>query len=132
MKVAQLVLEVDGALEFIVEEEPFDGGPQGVGSEMGLVDDVEDGLGDGVEDPIDDARVDELPLASALCRRCWRLDVRRVKVKGDWDVGTYVDLWTTATAAGSGGLRSESKAALLLEGDDAMDAEVVANRLKKD
>jgi hypothetical protein len=41
-------------------------------------------------------------------------------------------LWTTAAAAGSGGLRSESKAASLLEGDDAMDAEVVANRLKKD
>jgi hypothetical protein len=70
-------------LEFIVEEEPFDGGPQGVGGEMGLVDDVEDGLGDGVEDPIDNAGVDELPLASALCRRCWRSDVCRVKVKGD-------------------------------------------------
>ena len=44
MKAAQLVLEVDGALEFIAEEELFNDGPQGVGGEMGLVDDVEDGL----------------------------------------------------------------------------------------
>ena len=40
-------------------------------------------------------------------------------------------LWTTAAAVGSCRLRSESKEALL-EGDDAMDVEAVANRLKKD
>ena len=58
-------------MEFIVEEEPFDGGPQGVGGEMRLVDNVEDELGDGVEDPVDDADVDELPLVGALCQRRW-------------------------------------------------------------
>jgi hypothetical protein len=30
MKAEQLGLEVDDVLEFIVEEQPFDGGPQGV------------------------------------------------------------------------------------------------------
>lgn len=54
-------------LLFVVEEEPFDDGPQRVGGERRLVDDVEDGLIDDVEHPVDDAGVDELPLASAFC-----------------------------------------------------------------
>ena len=39
--------------------------------DVGLVDDVEDGLGDGGVDPIDDAVVDHAPFGGALRHRCW-------------------------------------------------------------
>lgn len=53
----------------VVEEEPFDGGPEGEGSGVRPVDDVEDRLGDGCEDPIDDAGIGQLPFSVAIGRR---------------------------------------------------------------
>ena len=71
----KLSLKVDSTLEFVVVEEAFDLGPQGEGSEVRFVDDIEDRFGDGEKDPIDDARIRQLPLSVALCRRGGRADV---------------------------------------------------------
>ena len=54
-----------------------------------------------------------------------------IEVEGDGDEGRMLTVWRMAAAAGSGGLRSESKEASELEEEDAMGAEAVANRLKE-
>lgn len=46
IETAQLGLEVDDMVQFVVKEEPLDVIPQGEGGEVGLVDDVEDRFGD--------------------------------------------------------------------------------------
>ena len=72
---AKLSLKVDSTLEFVVVEEAFELGPQGEGSEVRFVDDIEDRFGDGEKDPIDDARIRQLPLSVALSLRGGRADV---------------------------------------------------------
>jgi hypothetical protein len=72
---AQLRLEVHRALEFVVPEETLNGMPkrEGVGAVMAY--DVEDTFGHNGEDPVDDAGVDHVPFAVAICRGCWRTDM---------------------------------------------------------
>jgi hypothetical protein len=67
---AQLRLEEDGTLKFVVAEELLDGAPEREGVGDGVTThDVVDALGDGLEDPVGDAGVDAPPLAIAVVVR---------------------------------------------------------------
>jgi len=66
VEAAELSLQVDGALEFMVAEEALDVRPKGERGGARLVDDVEDVLVDGGVQPVDDAAVDLAPFGVAL------------------------------------------------------------------
>lgn len=75
IETAQLGLEVDDMVQFVVKEEPLDVIPQGEGGEVGLVDDVEDRFGEGEKDPLDNASIRQLPVGVALRGEGGKADV---------------------------------------------------------
>ena len=62
VETVELLLDVDGVLEAVVEELPSDRRPGGVRTGTSLVDITPDLLGDGGVEPGDDAGVDLKPL----------------------------------------------------------------------
>jgi hypothetical protein len=72
---AEFGLKIDCVLEFIVVEETFDLGPEGVGGEVGLVDYVENGFGEGEKNPVDDASINQLPVGVMLADEGGSADV---------------------------------------------------------
>jgi hypothetical protein len=93
---AEFSFKEDGALKFVVEEEPFNSMPKGERGEVGLVDDGEDGLGDGVENPVDDARIGHLPLDVAIVCRSRGADMRREAELGEGGIEEALPLGVVA------------------------------------
>jgi hypothetical protein len=73
--IAKLYFKQNRALEFIVPKKALNVGPNGEGSGVGLVDEVEDALGDGIVEPIYDAAINLTPFGITVDDERWGADM---------------------------------------------------------